>query len=186
MGTGLDLEQKKTSEELRCLAGQIFWYEEEARKTVGLALQYKLEIGRRLLRAKEIIPHGEFLDWAQHEFGWSARHVQNHLMLAANAKRVSHLAPGASLRMALAAIKESSQIEALKPAKPTPSALALQVHQSGQRIHLIGEIDEGAVDCDQLLLEVARITASLGAPKARWKARLNSGAAAVSRSPSIV
>ena len=34
--------------ELDRLAGEIGWYEEEARKTVMLALQYKLEIGRRL------------------------------------------------------------------------------------------------------------------------------------------
>jgi hypothetical protein len=182
----LDLEQKKTSEELRYLAGQIIWYEEEARKTVGLALQYKLEIGRRLARAKEIVPHGQFLVWAQHEFGWTPRHVQNHLMLAANAKRVSHLAPGASLRMALAAIKHSAQTDELKPVDALPAGASLQVQQTGQRIHLIGEIEEGAVDCDQLLLEVIRIAAALGAPKARWKARHNGGAVGALRQTSIV
>jgi hypothetical protein len=52
--------------ELEKLAGEIAWYEEEARKTVKLALQYKFEIGRRLARAKAILPHGRFLSWANH------------------------------------------------------------------------------------------------------------------------
>ncbi len=136
--------------------------------------------------AKEIVPHGKFLGWAQHEFGWTPRHVQNHLMLAANAKRVSHLAPGASLRMALAAIKHSSQTDELKVVDTLADGASLKVQQTGQRIHLIGEIEEGSVDCDQLLLEVIRITASLGAPKARWKARHKGGAAPALRQTSIV
>src|SRR5580704_8348468 len=80
--------------ELDRLAGEIGWYEEEARKTVMLALQYKLEIGRRLARAKKILPHGQFLTWAHEEFGWTPRHIQRHLKLVENASRVSRLPPG--------------------------------------------------------------------------------------------
>jgi hypothetical protein len=166
----LETQEKHIGDELHILAGRILWYEEEVRKTVGLALQYKLEIGRSLARAKQLLPHGKFLAWAQHEFGWTPRHVQNHLTLAANAKRVSHLGPGASLRMALAAIKESRA----DVSKPVDSRLSIgppPALESVQRIQLIGEFEEGEVDCHQLVLEMARISAALGVPNARWKAR---------------
>jgi len=86
---------------------EIAWYEEETNKTLRLALQYKIEIGKRLMRVKSLLPHGQFLNWARQEFGWTPKHIQNHLTLAANAKCVSHLPRGASLRMALATIKQA-------------------------------------------------------------------------------
>jgi hypothetical protein len=149
---------------LERISREITWYEEEARKTVGLALQYKLEIGKRLAHAKELMAHGKFLPWAQREFGWTPRHVQNHLALAANAKRVLHLPAGASLRMALAAIRES-------PPEPHRAPASVDVLPPLQRIHLIGEIQEGTLDREKLVAEVARIAARLGAPKTRWKTR---------------
>jgi hypothetical protein len=162
--TTLDPIERRTEQQLRQISGEIAWYEEEARKSVGLALQYKLEIGKRLASAKILMAHGEFLAWAQQEFGWTARHVQNHLMLAANAKRVSCLAPGASLRMALAAIKESQ-------AEPSKVTTAVEEFPPIQRVHLIGEIEEGTLDCETFVAEVARLAATLGAPKTRWKTR---------------
>jgi hypothetical protein len=80
--------------ELQKLAGEIGSYEEQFRKTVVLALRYKLEIGRRLARAKSILPRGKVLTSAHHEFGWTPRHVQRDLTLAENASRVSCLPPG--------------------------------------------------------------------------------------------
>src|SRR5262249_5757455 len=59
----------KTKDELQVISREISWYEEEARKSVSLALQYKLEIGKRLIRAKGLLKHGQFLRWAQNEFG---------------------------------------------------------------------------------------------------------------------
>jgi len=159
---------RRTDDELRRLSGEISWYEEEARKSASLALQYKLEVGRRLMRAKDLLPHGKFLSWANQEFGWTARHIQNHLALAANAKQVTKLAPGASLRMALAAIKNAQ----LKPAPADePRSAKEQRFHPVQRIHLVGEVEEGALDCELLLAELARIAADLGAPKTRWKTR---------------
>jgi hypothetical protein len=151
--------------ELEKLAGEIAWYEEEARKTVKLALQYKLEIGRRLARAKAILPHGRFLSWAQHEFGWTPRHVQRHLMLADNARLLSYLPPAASLRMALAAIRE---LHIETGGKPTE---ARQDQSSSQRIHLIGEINQGRIDQDQLLVGVKKLAEALGGQNVRWRIR---------------
>jgi hypothetical protein len=159
---------RKPDNELSKLSGEIAWYEEEARKSVSLALQYKLEIGRRLLLAKDLLPHGKFLSWAHQEFGWTPRHIQNHLALAANAKQVARLAPGASLRMALAAIKNAQ----MKPANGDEnSAEEHAVPSVRRRIHVVGEIEEGTLDCQLLVAELSRIAAHLGAPKTRWKAR---------------
>jgi hypothetical protein len=120
------------------------------------------------LRAKDLLPHGKFLSWAHQEFGWTPRHVQNHLALAANAKQVAKLAPGASLRMALAAIKNAQL-------KPTSRDQASSTEEPElppvQRIYLVGEVQEGTLDCRLLVAELSRIAALLGAPKTRWKAR---------------
>ncbi len=162
--TALVPNPRQCEQALARISGEIAWYEEEARKSVGLALQYKLEIGKRLSRAKGLLPHGTFLSWAQVEFGWTPRHVQNHLTLAANAKRVSRLGPGASLRMALAAIKEAEpEFE-----KGLQSGTMLPQFK---KIHVVGEIEEGTLDCKQLVDELARIAAVLGAPRTKWKAR---------------
>jgi Protein of unknown function (DUF3102) len=155
---------KRNESELRKLAGEIGWYEEEARKTVMLALQYKLEIGRRLARAKALLPRGEFHSWAHEEFGWTPRHVQRHLTLAENATRVSHLPPGASLRMALAAIKEIRLDVQEVSAKTEPNC-------DPQCIHITGEIEPGTIDRDRLLGEVEKLAGELGAQKMRWKIR---------------
>lgn len=167
-----DPNPRRFEHELAQISGEIAWYEEEARKSVGLALQYKLEIGKRLARAKSLMPHGTFLSWAQAQFGWTPRHVQNHLALAANAKRVSQLGPGASLRMALAAIKEKNP-EAKKTGEleVKKGVELIRVGSSVKRIHVVGEIQEGSLDCDQLIEELVRIAAALGAPKTKWKAR---------------
>jgi Protein of unknown function (DUF3102) len=145
--------------ELARLAGEIGWYEEQARKTVMLALQYKLEIGRRLAHAKKLLPHGSFLSWANDEFGWSPRHVQRHLQLVENAPRVSSLPPGTSLRMALAIISRP------------PSDSKLVSEGRPQPIHISGDIEPATIDRERLLIEISRLVEGLGAQKMRWKIR---------------
>jgi hypothetical protein len=152
-------------DELQKLAGEISWYEDQARNTVMLALQYKLEIGRRLARAKALLPHGAFLSWAHLRFGWTARHVQRHLTLAANASRVSRLPPGASLRMALAAIRENRTDDRRCSVEVARQDAVLQ------RIHIVGELEQGNIDRDRLLSGVARLAEQLGAGKMRWRIR---------------
>ena len=152
--------------ELAKLAGEIGWYQEEARKTVMLALQYKLEIGRRLARAKSLLPHGKFLSWAQDEFGWTARHVQRHLILAVNASHVSCLPPDMSLRMALAAIRV---LRIDSDAQKAPSEAESTFHP--QPIHIVGELEPGSIDRALLLAEITRIAKELGVEKMRWRIR---------------
>jgi hypothetical protein len=166
---------RKTENELQVVSREIAWYEEESRKTVRLALQYKVEIGKRLLRAKEMLPHGHFLRWAHTEFGWTPRHVQYHLLLASNEKRVSLLPKGASFRMALAAIKElsPSDLRSTNSSNETRSTdePEMEIVPPPRQVHIIGEVVEGDLDCDRLLGELAHLAAEFGAPKTRWKIR---------------
>ena len=133
-------------------------------KRLGLVLQYRLEIGKRLARAKSLLPHGKFLAWARQEFRWTPRHVQKHLKLAANARYVSRLAPATSLNMALAAINHAD------PETPKGEVKG-KVPEFVQRVHLIGEIEEGTLDCQGLLDEMVRLAATFGASKTKWRAR---------------
>jgi Protein of unknown function (DUF3102) len=157
----LEFDPKRAKAELDRLAGEINWYEDEGRKTVMLALQYKLEIGRRLARAKKILPHGKFLSWARDQFGWTPRHVQHHLMLAEHAPQVLSLSPDTSLRMALALIR----------GLPSEGESELTVQPQSPPIHIIGEIEPGTIDRDRLLAEVTRLAGELGAEKMRWRIR---------------
>lgn len=88
-------------------------------------------------------------------------------MLAANAKQVAKLAPGASLRMALAAIKNAE----MKPGNRDEASAEEPELPPIQRIYVVGEVQEGTLDCRLLLAELSRIAGLLGAPKTRWRVR---------------
>jgi hypothetical protein len=152
--------RSSSREELDRLAGEISWYEEQARSTVKLSLQYKLEIGRRLARAKALLPYGQFLSWARQHFDWTSRHLQRHLVLAANATRVSHLAPGTSLRMALVAIRQGGAHENGREAD--------RRQEGPQRIHIVGDLEAGAIDHERLANGLERLSEVLGARKMKW------------------
>ena len=71
--------------------------------------------------------------------------------------------------MALAAIKEADP--ETKDAKEARKRVELvPISSSIKKIHVIGEIEEGTLDCDQLVEELVRIAAALGAPRTKWKA----------------
>lgn len=112
--------------EIDQITREIHTLEAHATERASSAIEFKIEIGKRLTRAKEIMKHGEFLPWAQREFGWGRVHVANHMRLSANVQRVVHLGPEASLRAALAAIsaeadagatdEEPSRVQSAAPA----------------------------------------------------------------------
>lgn len=156
--------QRAIDEEIAKLSHEIHWYEEQAGQAVKRALQYKLEIGKRLKSARRLLPHGKFLRWAQNEFGWTPRHVQNHLKLAAHANRVSQLPPGASLRMALAAIKNSASVE--------QDISAFDTCAGKQRISILVEVEQGVLDGKRLVEQLKRITSELGAQESIWRTRV--------------
>jgi hypothetical protein len=111
-------------ERIGVLAAEIKDHEVEAQQHAGTAIEHKIAIGERLIEAKGLLRHGEFLTWARAEFGWTASHLQKHTRLARNASRVTHLPDGASLRMALAAIRPASH----PPAGASGAALETLVY----------------------------------------------------------
>ncbi len=116
--------------EMERITREIHTLEAHAVERALSAVEFKIEIGRRLQRAKEILPHGEFMPWASREFGWNPRHVQKHMELARNAPRVAHLPPEASLRAALAAIAEADREANYEPREgelPGPARYVLSL-----------------------------------------------------------
>lgn len=80
----------------------------EAVKHIG-SLQQKIvtdivEIGRTLLRVKEVIGHGNFLSWVDAEFDFTVRSAQNFMRVAerfgSNTKCISHLPLNTVYRLA--------------------------------------------------------------------------------------
>ena len=100
MTPGLSLDQ---------LTRQILHYEDLAIEHAEHACKFKVEVGHRLIAAKALLPHGQFIPWSEKTFGWNRRHTLRHMILARNWSRVSHLPGDSSLRMALAAIADSTR-----------------------------------------------------------------------------
>jgi hypothetical protein len=108
--------------ELDRITREIHTLEAHAIQRATSAIEFKVEIGRRLVRAKELLPFGSFVEWATKEFGWDRRHVARHMDLYRHGTRVSHLPPEASLRAALAAIAEADRAAAGAEGAPQDAA----------------------------------------------------------------
>lgn len=100
---------QEPSAELARLAAEIRWLEEQAQLSARTALAHKVDIGLRLVRAKDLLDHGEFLPWAKKEFGWAQPHVWRHMELARNHTRVNDLAPDVSWREITRALKDQER-----------------------------------------------------------------------------
>ena len=51
------------------------------RQAQSMALMYAVEIGRRLVEAKELLPHGKWGEWLKEEVNFSERSAQNFMKL---------------------------------------------------------------------------------------------------------
>ncbi len=74
-------------------------------------VEHIIASGQDLIRAKELLSHGEFLTWIAAEFGLSARTAQNYMAVArafgAKGATVSYLPPNTLYRLAERATPES-------------------------------------------------------------------------------
>lgn len=68
---GGELQQERT---LEVIAGEIRTYSDLLAKSA-------IEIGRRLCEAKEMVPHGQFMDWVKENTGYSSRSAANFMRL---------------------------------------------------------------------------------------------------------
>lgn len=99
------MPERAQSDRIGVLTAEIKAHEVEAQQHAGTAIEHKIAIGERLIEAKGLLRHGEFLTWAKDEFGYPHSSVQRHIQLARNYPRVGNLPAPASLRMALAALR---------------------------------------------------------------------------------
>jgi hypothetical protein len=79
---------------------------EAIRRLGRRAVQDIIEIGSRLIEAKKIAPHGAWLPWLDHEFGWTERTARRYMSvaeLAAKSDNVSDLNVPISALYSLAA-----------------------------------------------------------------------------------
>lgn len=86
------------------LTREIHHFDGQAIAHVESAVRFKVEIGKRLIQAKRILPHGQFMPWAKRQFSWDHSYVTRHMTLARNYALVHTLPEDASLWMALSAI----------------------------------------------------------------------------------
>ena len=56
--------------EIEQITREIHTLEAHAMQRAQRAVEFKVEIGKRLARAKAILKRGKFGAWAQKEFGW--------------------------------------------------------------------------------------------------------------------
>jgi hypothetical protein len=90
--------------DLVALAEEIRLLEDEARAGLHRPIELQVSIGEHLLTAKDLLPHGDFVDWLAAKCHYSQQHAWRLMFLARNHSRVSSLDPGISLRGAVAAI----------------------------------------------------------------------------------
>ena len=60
---------------------------DKIRTKVKKALEDVIEIGRDLIKVKDLLPHGQFGPWIRGELGWPERTVRNHGVAEAGANR---------------------------------------------------------------------------------------------------
>lgn len=63
---------------LATVTAEIRAYQDAARR---MAVQYSIEIGRRLIEAKEMVGHGEWGDYLREELGFSQSTANNHMAM---------------------------------------------------------------------------------------------------------
>lgn len=117
---------------------EIHTLESHAMERAQNAIELKVAIGQRLIRAKEIMDHGEFGQWAKREFGWSRAWTARHMDLARNVKHALHLGPESSMRVALAALAEAKteadSLDTQDPVKPVAYDVMVPTSDGMERI----------------------------------------------------
>jgi len=91
------------------------------------------------------------------EFGWTPRHIQNHLTLALNAKHVA-LPPGGEHA-------NGPQCDRTFTSGSHIAVDRTEMRNAVRKIHLEGQIEEGTLDLEALLKEMTEIAYRLNDTK---------------------
>ncbi|MBW4677147.1 MAG: DUF3102 domain-containing protein [Desmonostoc geniculatum HA4340-LM1] len=117
------------------------------------------EVGELLLKAKVIVPHGEFMQWVEANCKFKMRHAQKLMQVANNwekivrswedakcATRGAFDSPLPSLRVAIALVSTEPKPEAPPPEPTTKYKVGLPSHPCyGEVVEVKGELHKGDV-----------------------------------------
>lgn len=96
--------------EVRSLADRI-------RSSLGSVVEEAIDIGRSLLRAKELLAHGQFGEWLHEEFRWSDRTARRYMAIAerfGKSDNVSDLSLSVMVELASSSVPESAVSEVVE------------------------------------------------------------------------
>jgi hypothetical protein len=96
---------------LPALAGEIAEHALAAEKAWRDALGHAIAAGEKLIEAKSLVKHGEWLPWLRENFPGGERTAQNYMKLAANAPRVADLPTVREAVALLAAPKQPHPVD---------------------------------------------------------------------------
>lgn len=137
---------------------------------------HAIETGRDLLKAKSLLPHGEFGPWLKANFEWTAKTAQNYMnaaKLAEKSETVSFLKPAAVVALAAPSVPEAvkseviadiaagkkptvkqvkAKIAAAKPAKVKPSMSSKDAPDLGD---LVSRLQAAGLELAIVAMEVA-------------------------------
>jgi hypothetical protein len=141
------------------LTREILHYEDLAIEHAEHAVKFKAEIGTRLIAAKDLLPHGQFMNWAKERFGWDHSHVNRHMTLSRNWERVRTLPADASLRMALSAIAESKAAGEVSASRPGHPRFALILASGEEAVVELrtGDVEQLCATFDARALEFRKV-----------------------------
>lgn len=119
-----------------------------------------VEIGHKLIEVKNELPHGEFLNWLESEFGWTDRTAQRFMNVANSFKNdnLSDLNIGTSALYMLSepSTPEPARQEAIERAEKGESVSysdAKELKKRYDRPHDRPELEEKAAEINQFLDE---------------------------------
>ncbi|HVA26086.1 MAG TPA: DUF3102 domain-containing protein [Chloroflexota bacterium] len=69
-------------QQLDQLVHEITKLDAEACTLASQAVARRIEIGRQLIKAKDLLPHGQFEPWVTKQFGWTRQWAAKHMQLA--------------------------------------------------------------------------------------------------------
>lgn len=102
---GGELQQERT---LEVIAGEIRTYK-------GLIVASAIEIGRRLYEAKELIPHGQFIEWVKNNTGLSRTTTNDYMWLFKEFSKEQGCLFGAELNVRTFEHLDYTKVLALRP-----------------------------------------------------------------------
>jgi hypothetical protein len=116
--------------ELVALGREVAHCHEQVRASLASALEHALQAGDALIRAKQLVRHGEWQSWLREHGGMSVRVAQEYAFLSKRRERLGDLTQIASVRQALGILRDVNASE--PPGSPPDPHASERPHISAQ------------------------------------------------------